>query len=119
LQKGRVYLEAYGASFMEQERIFRYRKTTWNEVIRELVMDRGMLLGSSNWEQMTGIEKAEALDKVDTAISNAYGHIAALKIQRDHTIPMRWGFKNRCARVRRRISEMDDDTLGKIKGDSS
>ena len=116
---GKVYLEAYGASFMEQERIFRYRKTTWNDVIRELVMDRGMLLGSSNWEEMTGVEKAESLDKIDTAITNAYGHIEALKIQRDHTIPVKWGYKSRCARVRRRISEMDDDTLRKTKEDTA
>ena len=116
--KARLYLDTYGASFMEQERIYRYRKTTWDDVIRNLVIDRGILLGSTNFEEMSGVEQAEALGQIDTAITKCYDHIEALRLQRDFTIPIKWGFRHRCARVRRRISDMDDDTLGKTREDT-
>ena len=112
VSKARLYLETYGSSFMEQERIFRYRKKTWDDVIRELVVDRGILLGSATFDDMTGFEKAESLGQIDTSITKSYQYVEDLRTQRDYTIPMRYGFRYRCAKVRRRIGEMDEDTLG-------
>lgn len=110
--KGRLYLETYGSTFMQHERIFRYRKSSWSDVMRELIIDRGLLLGSKAFEEMSGIEKADSLKQIDCAVTECFTQMDALRVQRDHTIPMRFGFRHRCERVRRRISAMDDTTLG-------
>jgi len=40
----------------------------WNTVIQELRADRGILLGSAQYEELNGVEKCEALDKIDSKL---------------------------------------------------
>ena len=47
----------------------------WNTVIQELRADRGILLGSAQYEELNGVEKCEALDKIDSKLRTAYGFI--------------------------------------------
>ena len=43
----------------------------WNTVIQELRADRGILLGSAQYEELNGVEKCEALDKIDSKLRTA------------------------------------------------
>jgi len=40
----------------------------WKEVLKELRADRGMLLGTEIYSEMNGVEKQNALGKIDSAI---------------------------------------------------
>tara|TARA_R110000787_G_scaffold29768_2_gene80543 strand:- start:554 stop:871 length:318 start_codon:yes stop_codon:yes gene_type:complete len=43
----------------------------WNIIIQELRADRGMLLGSAQYDELNGVEKCEALSKIDDKIIDA------------------------------------------------
>ena len=45
--------------------------SAWNEIITELRVDRGMLLGNTQYSEMTGVERVKALDAIDDSIKTA------------------------------------------------
>jgi len=47
----------------------------WDTVIQELRADRGILLGSAQYEELNGVEKCEALNKIDSKLRTAYDFI--------------------------------------------
>ena len=59
----------------------------WATVIKELRADRGILLGSAQYEELNGVERCEALEKVDSTIMTAqkfieeYEHIFKMKLK--------------------------------------
>jgi hypothetical protein len=113
VSKARLYLDDYRNRFMEQERLFRYRIQAWGDVMKEVVIDRGSLLGSKEYQEITGIERASALNKIDDALADCYENIARLRHHRDSAVSVRYPFNNRCARIRRQVSMLDDVSLGK------
>ena len=115
--KSRLYLDSYKATFMEQERLFRYRIKAWEDVMKEVVIDRGTVLGSKEYLELSGVEQASALNQIDDSLALCHDNISRLRQYRDDSIPIRYAFKNRCARLRRQISMLDDELLG--KGDES
>ena len=40
----------------------------YDEILVELFADRGMLLGTSRYDDMTGVERFDALNEIDTRI---------------------------------------------------
>jgi len=54
-----------------RERAFRLLSHPWFEVITEIRGERNLLLGSQNFDEMAGVEKAERLDIVDTRLKIA------------------------------------------------
>ena len=117
VSKSRLYLDAYKLRFMEQERLFRYRIKAWEDVVKEVVIDRGTLLGSQEYLELSGVEQASALNQIDDSLILCYDNISRLRHHRDSNIHIRHYFKHRCARIRREISMLDDESLG--KGDES
>jgi len=53
------------------ERRYRTLSKPWSEIIRELRAERGALLGSNEYQDMVGVERAGALDTIDTRIRQA------------------------------------------------
>ena len=59
----------------------------WATVIKELRADRGILLGSAQYEELNGIERCEALEKIDSTIMTAqkfideYEHMFKMKLK--------------------------------------
>ena len=111
--KVKLYLESYRSRFMEQERICRYRITAWQDVMKEVVIDRGTLLGSQEYQDMSGLEQANSLNRIDESLSLCYDNIERLREDRDRGIPVKRFFSRRCARIRSQVMEMTDDDLGK------
>ena len=56
VSKSRLYLNAYRNRFLEQERLYRYRVQAWEDVLKEVEIDRGTLLGSMEYQQLSGVE---------------------------------------------------------------
>ncbi len=112
---GKLYLASYRARFLNQERICRYRISAWQDVMKEVVIDRGMLIGSQNYQDMSGLERAEALDKIDSSISLCHDNIHRLRKIRDTVIPVKRFYTSRCARIRSKVIEMADEDLGKLE----
>ena len=110
---GKLYLASYRGRFMEQERICRYRVSAWQDVMKEVVIDRGMLIGSQNYQEMSGLERAESLDKIDSSISLCHDNIRRTQRIRDTVIPIKRFYTSRCARIRSQVIDMTDEDLGK------
>ena len=53
------------------ERRFRVLTQPWSEMITEIRSERGALLGTERYSEMAGVEKAAALDLVDTRLQIA------------------------------------------------
>lgn len=53
------------------ERRFRTLTQPWSEMIAEIRSERGALLGTERYSEMAGVEKAAALDLVDTRLQIA------------------------------------------------
>lgn len=57
-----------------QEEIFQLKKNhdsfiqAYDELLIELFADRGMLLGSTRYSEMTGVERYDALNEIDRRI---------------------------------------------------
>ena len=115
--QAKLYLESYRSRFMEMERICRYRITAWQDVMKEVVIDRGALLGSEQYRDMSGVEKSKMLNLIDEAVSLCYNNIQRLREDRDRAIPVKRFFSRRCARIRSQIMEMSDEDLGKKEDD--
>jgi len=103
---------------MEQERLFRYRSIAWRDVMKEVVIDRGTLLGSNEFDQMSGVERTTNLKQIDDSLSECYRSIEQLRENRDRSIPVKRGFHYRCRRIRGKVADMTDDDLG-TKEDSA
>jgi len=44
---------------------------SWIEIISEIRADRGMLLGSNQYSELVGIDKAKSLDAIDERLKKA------------------------------------------------
>jgi multidrug efflux pump subunit AcrA (membrane-fusion protein) len=92
------------------ERKYRMAIQPWNEVITELRVDRGMLIGSSQFtEDMTGVERVNALTVIDAAIKTANGWIEHYRKDRDR---IQGGILN--VFKTKKIQSMTDEELGEI-----
>lgn len=45
--------------------------TPWKEIIVEIRMERGLLLGAEEYTDMTGVEQAQALNTIDERLQTA------------------------------------------------
>ena len=97
---------------MSIERRCRSQCESWHDILKELHIDRGTLLGSEHYDDLPGIERADALHKIDSSIGLCYAVIKELKDRRDGELPVKAGFKHRCARIRREVCALSDDALG-------
>ena len=107
----RAYLARYERRIIESERRARKQCEDWADVLRELHIDRGMLLGSEEWASLNGVERANALLSIDSKMGSAQEMTAAImeRVAAEH--PPRAGFKHRCQRIRNRVSALSDDDL--------
>ena len=78
------------------------RIADWRAVLGELHADRGALLGSQQYSEMSGIEQARVLGEIDDAIASTKHHITiirdelfAMSIPRTHI--------HRCKRIINRL----------------
>jgi len=53
------------------ERRYRMLIAPWVEMLSEIRTDRGMLLGSNQYSEMVGIDKAKSLGAIDERLSQA------------------------------------------------
>jgi len=83
--------------------------SAWNEIITELRVDRGMLLGNAQYSEMTGVERVKALDAIDDAIKTAKGWIKHYLHERDM---VQGGLRN--IFKTRKIRRMTDEELGEV-----
>ena len=111
-KRTKEYLADYESQFMKLERHCRKQCRDWEDIIKELHIDRGSLLGSEQYEEMTGVERAEALLKVDRKITICHDSIDIIEGRRSNGVSVRRGFKHRCARIRKNVSALSDEGLG-------
>jgi len=100
---------------MSEERIYRRKAGDWKAVILELHADRGMLLGSSQYGEMTGVERVKSLVAIDQPIYDAHTRIAEIEDLRDRAIPIPTGYKYRVKSIRNKIHALDDEALGVLE----
>lgn len=112
LKRSREILAKYNDDFMSAERHYRRKAGDWRSIIQELHADRGMLLGTTQYGEMNGVERAEALGVIDHAIREAHSHIEELETLRDKTVEVPYGFKYRAKNTRRKILLLGDEALG-------
>jgi len=53
------------------ERRYRMLIAPWKEMLTEIRSERGALLGTNQYDEMAGVEKAETLDLVDSRLRTA------------------------------------------------
>ena len=112
LRRSKEILTKYRDDFMSAERHYRRKAGDWWSIIQELHADRGMLLGSTQYSDMTGVERAEALGGIDHAIHNAHSHIEELKLLRAKAVEVPHGFKYRAKIARKKVLTLSDEALG-------
>lgn len=91
------------------ERKYRMAIQPWTEVITELRVDRGMLIGSSQFTEMTGVERVNALTAIDAAIKTANDWIEHYSTDRDR---IQGGILNLFKT--KKIQAMTDEELGEV-----
>tara|TARA_R110000744_G_scaffold196083_3_gene315258 strand:+ start:1832 stop:2137 length:306 start_codon:yes stop_codon:yes gene_type:complete len=64
------------------ERRYRMLIQPWVDMLAEIRTERGMLLGSAQYLEMVGVEKAEALDKVDERLLKAENWLEHYGVER-------------------------------------
>tara|TARA_R110002167_G_scaffold94470_1_gene252248 strand:+ start:37 stop:363 length:327 start_codon:yes stop_codon:yes gene_type:complete len=101
----------YENAFKAAERHYRSKAADWHEIIQELHADRGMLLGSSQYGEMTGIERMTSLMTIDKAIYDAHGSVIDLQELRDKAVSIPAGFKYRTRILRRTVLALGDKAL--------
>ena len=84
----------------------------WQDIIKELRYDRGMLLGSSQFGEMTGIEQVNSLNTIDDAIKTATQWISYYNEERE---AKQGGFFD-IFKIRR-IRKMTEEELGEGYGE--
>lgn len=75
------------------ERRYRMLITPWREMLVEIRSERGALLGTTQYDEMAGVEKAETLDLVDSRIRTAEGWLTYYENERIEGVSMgvkRW-----------------------------
>ena len=108
----RAYLARYEQRVMEAARRARKQREDWEDVVRELHIDRGTLLGSEEWASMNGVERTNALLAIDQKIGAARDMMDELMGRVESESPPRAGYKHRCRRIRNRVRALSDDDLG-------
>ena len=81
----------------------------WTNVLSELRYDRGILLGSERFKDMTGVEQVEVLSKIDDAVLTCENYLKRYDTQRWKSLrgPMFWKrFRHR------KIERMSDEDVG-------
>ena len=79
----------------------------WQDIITEIRYDRGILLGSERYKEMTGVEQSNALDSIDKALDVAQKWLDYYSAERDRN---QGGF---LAFLKiRKIRSMTDEELG-------
>jgi len=53
------------------ERRYRMLTAPWREIVSEIRSERGALLGASRFDDLSGVEKATALDNLDSRLRTA------------------------------------------------
>ena len=96
---------------MAVERRCRAHCESWSNIIKELHIDRGSLLGSERFNELSGVEQADTLKEIDSRINQSFNMIEEIHQRREIEIPVKRGFGGRCARIRRLIQELDGGSL--------
>lgn len=65
------------------ERRYRTLSKPWFEIIREIRTERGGLLASSEYLNLIGNEKSDALDKIDSRLKTAEAWLSNYEDERD------------------------------------
>ncbi len=86
------------------ERRYRMLTAPWREIVTEIRSERGALLGASRFDDLSGVEKATALDNLDSRLKVAEGWLDHYDKERNNT-----GFRLR--RLLRRATLMTDNEL--------
>ena len=107
----RAYLARYERCIIEAERRARKQCEDWEDVLRELHIDRGTLLGSEEWASLNGVERANALHSIDRKIDDAHYMKIDIMERVESEYPTRTGYKHRCRRIRNRVRGMTDEEL--------
>ena len=83
--------------------------TPWRDIIKEIRYDRGMLLGSERYREMTGIEQSNTLEIIDERLAVAHKWLDYYSNERDTN---QSGF---FALLKiRKIRSMTDEELGEL-----
>jgi hypothetical protein len=114
-KRSKETLSGYSDDFMSAERHYRRKAGDWRSIIQELHADRGILLGSTQYAEMNGIERGKALGVIEDAVQNAYNHIEELKHLRDSAVDVPVGFKYRAKIARKKILVLSDEALGVVE----
>ena len=112
MSKSKVIQAKYENLFMVAERHHRRKVADWKNIIQELHADRGMLLGSSQFTDMSGVEQYELLKGIDTAIYDCHKRIDEIEELRNRAVPEPFGYKYRARVIRRKVLALDDEALG-------
>ena len=86
---------------IESERRYRTAIEAWLDILRELHIDRGTLLGSQEYNEMSGVEQCDALEEIDSRIQKSRERISYYEERRNRE----------CGLYRKRVSKMSDDEL--------
>lgn len=96
------FIATFTVKAYDEVSIAKRRIADWRAVLGELHADRGALLGSQAYEEMSGVEQARVLGEIDEAIASTKRHIStirdevyAISIPRSHTY--------RCKRILNRL----------------
>ena len=116
-KRSKAYLDSYREDFISLERRYRDQCEAWDNVLKELHIDRGTLLGSKQYNELSGVERADTLERIDSKIGLCYDSIQHKKTVRDSTLTPKKGFKYRCAIIQRKVCALSDKALGVEKDD--
>lgn len=100
--KSKDFIATFTVKAYDEVSSTKRRVADWRAVLGELHADRGVLLGSKRYEEMSGIEQGRVLSEIDEAIANAKRNITMIRdevysisIPRSHTY--------RCKRILNRL----------------
>jgi len=105
------YLEEYRQSFVMIERRCRKQCDSWLDIVKELHIDRGSLLGSEQFGSLSGVERADALHEIDSRITLCYTTINDLHARKEKELVVKRGYRRRCSRIRLQVSRLSDEAL--------
>lgn len=100
--KSKDFIATFTVKAYDEVSSAKRRVADWRAVLGELHADRGVLLGSQRYEEMSGVEQGRVLSEIDAAITNAKHHITTIRdevygmsIPKSHAI--------RCKRIINRL----------------
>jgi|TARA_Y100000361_G_C11160358_1_gene346883 hypothetical protein len=95
------------------ERRYRTLSKPWLEIIHDLRSERGALLGSSEYQDLVGIEKAMGLNNLDTRLKEAEAWLNHYESERADSNKKLGLFRSR--KLLKEIALLSDDELeGKV-----